>query len=161
MTSVERATALREANEKMRQYHMNRPPIEVFQQKKKQRGQSFFQDSGHTMQFYAVSAFLTAFLITPLLGRKIALDEDFRKKYVPSWYDFTIEKPEYAWTREELHEQYIQLQRDMHQRAIDGEFTPENLDKMRRHFAGVDPEEDIHGWGKLHPGVDEDEDVED
>ena len=108
-----------------------------------------------------VSTFLVAFLSTPFLGRRIAQDEQFRKSFIPEWYDFTIEKPTYAWTREELHEQLVELQRQLHERAIAGDFTPDKLDEMRRHFNGVDPKNDPHGWGKLHPGVDDDEDIED
>jgi hypothetical protein len=101
------------------------------------------------------------FVCSPFLGRRIAQDEEFRKSFIPSWYDFTLTKPEHAWTRQELHEQMVELQRELHERAIRGDFTPEKLDEMRRHFEGVDPKEDTHGWGKLHPGVDDDEDLED
>lgn len=82
-----------------------------------------------------------------------------------------MEKPDYAWTRAELHEQMVQLQVELHQRAINGEFTPEKLEEMRRHFDGKDKssssstaeegEEARNGWNKLHPGVDDDEDIED
>jgi len=102
-----------------------------------------------------------SFLCSPFLGRRIAQDEEFRNSFIPSWYDFTLTKPENPWTRKELHEQMVELQRELHERAIRGDFTPEKLDEMRRHFEGVDPKEDIHGWGKLHPGVDDDEDLED
>jgi hypothetical protein len=108
-----------------------------------------------------VGSFLATFILTPFLGKKIATDEGFRK-LVPSWYDFSLSKPESAWTRAELHEQLVEVQRDLHERAIRGEFSPEKLEHMRRHFAGVNPDdEDVNGWGKLHPGVDDDEDIED
>ena len=55
----------------------------------------------------------------------------------------------------------VALQAELHEKAIAGEFTPEKLEEMRRHFAGVDVNNDPHGWGKLHPGVDDDEDLED
>jgi len=113
------------------------------------------------IQLAAASSFVAAFLITPFIGRKIARDEEFRKKYIPSWYDFTIEKPDYAWTRAELHEQMVDLKRFLHEQAIAGEFTPEKLDEMRRVFPGSGPKDDINGWNKLHPGVDDDEDLED
>jgi len=159
MTDAERTAILRDANEKMREYHMKRPPIyKVVKQKKFSDN---FNDNAFVLQMSIASTFLVAFLITPFLGRKIAQDEEFRKKYIPGWYDFTMERPSNAWTRAELHEQYIQLQRELHERAIRGEFTPEKLDEMRRHFDGVNPKEDVHGWGKLHPGVDDDEDIED
>lgn len=159
MTPGEREAAMREADAKMREYHLNRPPIELVKPKKSKWGNP--RDDQTFIQAAIVVSFVTAFLITPLLGRKIATDEEFRKKYIPAWYDYTIERPESAWTREELHEQLVQVQRELHERAIRGDFEPEKLDKMRRHFGGVDPGDDPHGWGKLHPGVDDDEDIED
>jgi len=145
------------ANEKMKAYYTNRPPIELI---RKSKSRSAKRDREHYLQALVVGSFLAVFIITPYLGKKIARDEKFRK-LVPSWYDFSISKPESAWTRQELHEQLVQVQKDLHERAIRGEFSPEKLDQMRRHFAGVDPENDEHGWGKLHPGVDDDEDIED
>ena len=154
MTETERSEALREANAKMREYAMNRPPIEKVKRKRK-------ANSEHTLQMALAASFVTVFLATPLLGRKIAQDEEFKKKYVPAFYDFTLEKPANPWTRKELHEQLVALQAELHEKAIAGEFTPEKLEEMRRHFAGVDVNNDPHGWGKLHPGVDDDEDLED
>ena len=154
MTEAERSEALREANAKMREYAMNRPPIEKVKRKRK-------ANSEHTLQMALAASFVTVFLATPLIGRKIAQDEEFKEKYVPKFYDFTLEKPANPWTRKELHEQLVALQAELHEKAIAGEFTPEKLDEMRRHFAGVDPKNDPHGWGKLHPGVDDDEDLED
>jgi len=157
MTPAERNAALRDANEKMRQYYINRPPIELLQRKKKRNN----RDNEHLIQFAAASAFLAAFLITPFIGKKIARDEEFRKKFIPEWYDFTIEKPDYAWTRQELHEQMVDLKLFLHEQAIAGEFTPKKLDEMRRMFPNQGPKDDLNGWSKLHPGVDDDEDVED
>jgi hypothetical protein len=104
---------------------------------------------------------LATFIITPFLGKKIATDEAFRKAIIPSWYDFSLTKPKSAWTRQELHEQLVEVQRDLHERAIRGDFSPDKMDRMRRHFDGVDPDDDEHGWGRLHPGLDDDEDIED
>ena len=157
MTEAERSEALREANAKMREYAMNRPPIEKITRAKRSGGSS----SDHTMQMALAASFVTVFLATPFLGRKIAQDEEWRKKYIPSFYDYTLEKPANPWTRRQLHEQLVELQRELHEKAIAGEFTPEKLDEMRRHFAGVDPKNDPHGWGKIHPGVDDDEEIED
>lgn len=158
MTAAERDLAVREANEKMRQYYVNRPSLQKLQ---KSKTRSKERDNQHLIQFALVSSFLVAFLSTPFLGRRIAQDDEFRNSYIPKWYDYTLEKPDYAWSREELHEQLVELQRQLHERAIAGDFSPEKLDGMRRHFAGVDPDNDPHGWGKLHPGVDDDEDIED
>ncbi len=63
----------------------------------------------------------------------------------------------------------VQLQVDLHKRAINGDFTPEKLEEMRRHFdankggSGDDGggEDELNGWNKIHPGVDDDEDIED
>jgi len=160
MTTAEREAALRDANEKMRQYVINRPSMDKVKPKR-----GIFegpQGSQHFVQFAALSTFLCAFLITPFLGRKIALDEEFRKKYIPSWYDYSLEKPDYAWTRQELHEQMVELQNELAERAIRGEFTPEKLEEMkaqRRQFQGKAKNE--HGWDQLHPGLDDDDDLED
>ena len=85
-----------------------------------------------------VATFLAVFGASVMLGRKIAIDEDFRNRYVPSWYDFSIRKPPSALSRDELHESLVEMQTDLHHRAIRGEFTPERLERMRQHFAGVD-----------------------
>lgn len=151
MTQSQRNAALKEANEKMRAYYQNPPPP---RSKNKSNSQ---QDGEHTIQLALVSSFLVAFITAAMLGKKIAQDEQFRNKYVPAWYDFTIKKPEHAWTRDELHEQMVEVQRELHERAIRGEFTREKLEEMRRHAYGVNPDDDEHGWGQLHPGVDEDE----
>lgn len=159
MTSTERDAALRDANEKMKQYHINRPPIhKVIKKRRLFEGEDGKQ---HFIQAFGASVFVAAFLTTPFLGRKIARDDEFRKKFVPSWYDYSIEKPSYAWTRAELHEQFIEVQRDLHERAIAGEFTAEKLAEMRRKFPGRDAEKNENGWDNLHPGVDDDDDIED
>jgi hypothetical protein len=110
----------------------------------------------------SASSLVCAFLLTPFVGRKIAQDEEFKNKYIPSWYDYTIERPKSAWTKEELHEQMVAMQRQLHERAIKGEFTPEKLEEMRRNFDKVRPEKEEHAhFAKLHPGVDDDEELED
>lgn len=147
MTAAEREKALRDANEKMRQYAMNRPSLDKVKPKR-----GIFegeQGNQHFIQFAAVTSFLCAFLITPFLGKKIALDEDFRKKFIPSWYDYSLEKPDYAWTRQELHEQMIEVQNQLAERAIRGEFTPEKLEQMRAERMAY------------HPGLEDDDDIED
>jgi hypothetical protein len=161
LSSAEREAALRDANEKMKLYYTNRPPIDqVIKKRKFGEGP---RSEAHFLQLFAVSSFLTLFLCAPFLGRKIAKDEEFRKKYIPSWYDFTTEKPDYAWTRQELHEQQIMMQNELRERAIRGEFTEEKLQEMRRHFEGRDEDKIAReqGWDLLHPGVDDDEDLED
>eukprot|EP00565_Helicotheca_tamesis_P001724 CAMPEP_0185740886 /NCGR_PEP_ID=MMETSP1171-20130828/38664_1 /TAXON_ID=374046 /ORGANISM="Helicotheca tamensis, Strain CCMP826" /LENGTH=144 /DNA_ID=CAMNT_0028412817 /DNA_START=204 /DNA_END=638 /DNA_ORIENTATION=+ len=144
----------------MRAYFVNRPPIEKVLKPKKRFGENP-NDSQHMLQAVVGMTFFVVFVSTPFLGRRIAQDPKFRDDYIPKWYDFTIPKPSNPNTKERLHEQLVELQRELHERAIAGEFTPEKLEEMRRHFAGVDPKDDPHGWGKLHPGVDDDEDIED
>jgi len=135
MTAAEREAARREANEKLREYHINRPPLEVIYQSKRRSRQ---RETEHGMQLTLLGAFLAAFAGAVALGRKIALDDDFRGKYVPSWYDFSIKKPKSEFTRDERHESLVNMQIDLHQRAIRGEFTPERLEQMRQRFAGID-----------------------
>ena len=53
------------------------------------------------------------------------------------------------------------LQTKLRQRAINGEFTPEKLEEMRRTMHKK-PENPEHAhFAKLHPGVDDDEELED
>ena len=118
-------------------------------------------------QVGVVVAFLLAFAASPFLGKKIATDKEFREKYIPAWYDFTIKRPTSELSREEVHEQILQLQKEIRARAIRGEFSDEKLAKMRRYMDGLDPDKkfdpdnDEHAWSKLHPGVEDDEEVED
>ena len=107
---------------------------------------------------------MAAFIASPFLGKKIAQDAEFREKYVPSWYDFRVKSCDSAWTRAELHEQLVSVERDMRERAIRGEFTPEKLESLKR---TMEPRSDLtkedldyaekYGWGRIHPGVDDDD----
>ena len=101
-------------------------------------------------------------------GRKIAQDDDFRAKYISEWYDFRVKPPKSAWTRQELHEQIVEVERDMRERAIRGEFTPEKLEALKQNLQPRRDlsEEDLllakkYGWGAIHPGVDPDDYDED
>lgn len=116
------------------------------------------------MQLSMFVSLSLAFIASPFLGKKIAQDKEFRDKYVPSWYDFRIKSPDSAWTRQELHEQLVEVERDMRERAIRGEFTPEKLEELKRRMQPRSDltEEDLYyaekyGWGKVHPGVDPDD----
>jgi hypothetical protein len=112
-------------------------------------------------KYIIASSLVCAFILTPFLGRKIAYDDEFRAKYIPKWFDYTLNKPKNAWTKEELHEQVVLLQQQLHERAINGEFTPEKLDEMRRNLDKKPEREEYAHFAKLHPGVDDDEDLED
>lgn len=133
------------------------------------------------IQVSIVAVFLIAFMSMPILGKKIAKDDEFRKKYIPKWYDYTVTKPNNPWTRQELHEQMIQVQNDLHQRAIAGEFHENNIKQMRNSGKLIlnsttdnDGEEgkqvveesakSINSmykkeWDRIHPGIDNDEKV--
>lgn len=159
LTPEEVEAALEKANESMKAYYTY-PTEKVIALKKAK-----FQKRHFNNQFYLqaglASSLVCAFLLTPFIGRKIAYDEAFRNKYVPSWYDYTLEKPKNAWSREELQQQVMMLQKKLHERAIAGEFTPEKLDQMRRTMHEKPEEEEYAHFAQLHPGVDDDEELED
>ncbi|KAL7500084.1 hypothetical protein ACHAWT_009046 [Skeletonema menzelii] len=159
MTAEEIDAALEKANESMKEYYQY-PVEKVIAAKKAQfnkrhRGKEFYLQLGLGMSL------LCSFLATPFVGRKIAYDEEFKQKYIPSWYDYTLEKPKSAWTRAELQEHLVKLRTELHERAIRGEFTPEKLEEMRRNLEKK-PEKAEHAhFAQLHPGVDDDEELED
>ena len=66
MTEAERSEALREANAKMREYHLNRPSLETLSNARRKRSSG--SSSEHTMQMALAASFVTAFLATPFLG---------------------------------------------------------------------------------------------
>ncbi|CAJ1968967.1 unnamed protein product [Cylindrotheca closterium] len=167
MTTAERQEAIREANKTMKGYVETR--ILAKQGKLRKRKASEETQSASKIQLSMLISLAAAFIASPILGKKIATDQEFRDKYIPDWYDFRIRAPSSAWTRQELHEQLVEVERDMRERAIRGEFTPEKLQDMKRqmHPRSDLTEEDLYyakkyGWGKVHPGVDDDdEDDED
>lgn len=161
-TPEQRQAFLQQANAHMAKYYEAR---ELFRQGKlasKNPYQQQQQGAG-TIQLAVVGVFLVAFLCMPVLGKKIAQDDEFRQKWVPSWYDYTVKKPEKPWTRQELHEQMIAVQQDIRQRAIDGEFTPEKLQELQRNLQVHDRQPTSRpvpaGWNKIHPGLADDEPV--
>lgn len=101
--------------------------------------------------------FLGAFFATPFIGKRIAIDPEFREKYIPSWYDFTIPQPENPWTRQELHEQMVAVEKHLMHRAAKGDFTDEKLKGLEVSLR----DEREKTWDRLHPGIDDDEDVND
>ena len=159
MTAEEVEAALEKANETMKEYY-SFPPEKVIAAKKA-RFEDRHRDKGFYLQLGLAMTMLCSFLVTPFLGRKIAYDDDFRKKYIPEWYDYTIEKPKSAWTKEELHQQVMLLRRQLHERAIAGEFTPEKLEEMRRNLQRKPENPKYAHFAQIHPGVDDDEDIED
>lgn len=168
MTIEERNDAVREANKAMKGYTQTRILAKQGKLESKNRRQSDEYQSQNAIQLSLFISLGLAFIISPMLGRKIAHDEKFREKYVPEWYDFRIKPPKSAWTRQELHEQIIDVERDMRERAIKGDFTPEKLEALKQ---TLQPRSDLsnddiamakkYGWGAIHPGVDPDDYDED
>jgi hypothetical protein len=163
--AADRLVYLKEANRQMEKYHQTRELMK--QGKLKSKNAQYGPKNAAGAQMAVVGFFLAAFLSMPFLGKKIAQDEEFREKYVPKFMDFTVPKPENPWTRDELHEQMLQIQRDIRERAIRGEFTPEKLQEMKGslagmdypHRSGIDKSKIPKGWDKIHPGLDDDEDL--
>ena len=159
MTPEEVDAALEKANESMKAYYSY--PVEKVIAAKKARFNNRHRGKDFYLQLGLGMSLLCSFLATPFIGRKIAYDEEFKKKYIPSWYDYTLEKPTSAWTRAELQEHLVKLRTELHERAIRGEFTPEKLEEMRRNLEKK-PEKAEHAhFAQLHPGVDDDEELED
>lgn len=171
LTIEERNEAVRNANKAMKGYTQTRILAKQGKLPSKNRRQSEEHQSAHAIQFSLFISLGLAFIVSPILGRKIAHDENFREKYVPEWYDFRVKPPKSAWTRKELHDQIVDVERDMRERAIRGDFTPEKLVELKQ---TLQPRSDLsnediamakkYGWGAIHPGVDPgdyDEDEED
>jgi hypothetical protein len=178
VTAKPKYVALKDANAQMQKYHetralMKQGKLKILNTKNQQSSSATAAQAG------IMVVFLFAFLSTPFLGKKIAQDEEFRKKYIPSWYDYTVKKPENAWTRDELHEQMLQVQHDIHTRAIAGEFTPEKLqalqdamqspnnsssaaldDLYHPHRQGMDRSKIPKEWDMVHPGLAADEELD-
>lgn len=81
MTRAERDEAIREANKIMKGYVETR--ILAKQGKLKKRGASEKRQSESKIQLSLLISLAAAFIASPILGKKIAQDEEFRNKYVP------------------------------------------------------------------------------
>lgn len=162
------------ANAEMERYHNARELLRHGKLKPHKNNSHYYNktessslNSSHMAQLGVVALFLLGFMATPFIGKRIARDEEFRRKWIPSWYDFTVPKPEKAWTRDELHEQMIAVQREIRERAIRGDFSPEKLDELQKHFEGqqtahrasVPPSDIRKEWERIHPGLEEGEEV--
>jgi hypothetical protein len=170
----EQQEILRNANEQMLKYHEAK--ILMAQGKLPNKNEHLKPDQPGLIQAGIFGTFLILFFSMPFLGKKIAKDEEFRNKYVPDWYNFTVPKPEKPWTRQELHEQMIEQQRILRERAIQGDFHPDKLASLQDRFQNLqssnpndrpsDPtrnstKDDIpYGWNRLHPGLADNEDVD-
>jgi hypothetical protein len=171
--AVRQYIALKDANEQMKKYYETRELLRQGKLKSLNGGDKT-SHGATAAQAGLLVAFLVAFMATPFLGKRIAQDDEFRLKYIPSWYDYTVKKPENAWTREELHEQMLQVQHDVHKRAIAGEFTPEKLRELQEAMQsplgssvgienahsprdGTDASRIPKEWDMVHPGMAMDE----
>jgi hypothetical protein len=167
MTQAERDQAIQDANDAMKSYVETRLLAKQGKLKSK-RKQSETSKSETSIQLSLLGALAIAFVASPFLGKKIATDKEFREAYVPSWFDFRVRSPESAWTRQELHDQVVKVEREMRERAIRGDFAPEKLAAMK---SGLAPRSDLSnediamaekfGWSRIHPGVDPDDDDDD
>jgi len=165
MTEAQREEALRDASRQMQGYVEARILAKRGLLKSKGRGKSESIKSQNAIQMSLMISLAAAFIASPILGKKIAQDDEFRDKYIPSWYDFRVKAPESAWTRNELHEQLVAVEREMRERAIRGDFHPDKLEELKR---SMQPRSDLtdedimyaekYGWGRIHPGVDADDD---
>jgi len=168
LSPEERDAAVRHANKAMKGYTQTRILAKQGKLPSKNRPKSHAHQSATAIQFSIFISLAIAFIVSPILGKKIATDEEFREKYIPSWYDFRVKPPKSAWTRQELHDQIVEVERDMRERAIRGDFSPEKLDELK---SNLQPRSDLskedlalakkYGWGSIHPGVDPDDYDED
>lgn len=163
---AERQAYLRDANEQMKLYHDTRERM--------RRGEltniNTHLAPSHAGKAQAAIAvvFLALFIATPFLGRRIARDDEFRERWVPKWYDYTVQKPENPWTRDELHEQFLMVQMHLRERAIKGDFAPEKLEKLQSHLEAQGQQEreesvpsgkskQLQVWDTFAPGMSKDE----
>jgi hypothetical protein len=145
---------------------------------------TFIDQNAGKIQLAVVSIFFVAFACMPFLGKRIAQDAEFRKRYIPSWYDYTVPVPEHAWTREELYQQQLIIEQALRRRAAAGDFAPNKLQDLQKklgneaaavasgsggdgengtmnYAASSDEAAEISRrkklWDKVHPGLDDDE----
>ena len=163
---AERQAYLRDANEQMKLYHDTRERM--------RRGEltnintHLAPSNAGKAQAAVAAVFLALFIATPFLGRRIARDDEFRERWVPKWYDYTVQKPENPWTRDELHEQFLMVQTHVRERAIKGDFAPEKLDQLQSHLeaqgqqrsevpALSEKSKQLKMWDTFAPGMSKDE----
>lgn len=161
---------MRQANFAMKEYHEARELMRRGQLKPhpdNAKTLSSLSSSGNSTNTFVQSAvlvtFLLAFLASPFLGKKIATDPDFRRRF--PWLDYTVEQPEHAWTRDELHLQMLAVQQHIMERAAQGEFAPEKLERLAEKMqkdegAGEElseVEKRQRVWDRIHPGMEPDD----
>lgn len=153
----DRLAFMRKANEQMQKYHETRELMRQGKLKPHPNNVKKEESDVTVIQAGILLFFLGAFFATPFIGKKIALDHEFRQNYIPSWYDFTVPQPENPWTRKELHEQMMAVEKHLMQRAAQGEFTDEKLNNLKESLQ----DEREKAWDRVHPGLADNEDVND
>uniref|UniRef100_A0A7S2NV69 Uncharacterized protein n=1 Tax=Leptocylindrus danicus TaxID=163516 RepID=A0A7S2NV69_9STRA len=106
------------------------------------------------------------FIAAPFVGKKLAQQDAQVLQWVP-WADFTVSKhlksSGHVNTKEDLHRSMIEYQREMHERAINGEFAD---DAPKKKDADKDVERSVY-WrpsladGPRDPHDDNDDDDDD
>jgi hypothetical protein len=99
-----------------------------------------------------VGVFLLAFMSTPFLGKRIAQDAEFRQKYIPAWYDYSVKEPEDAWTAEEFHEQGRIVEQALRRRAAAAAAAAASTDKEAE-LELTDEQKLRAMWDRVHPGL--------
>jgi hypothetical protein len=118
------------------------------------------------LQVVVGATMLAGLVLSPFLGRKLALDPP---DWVPEWYNFRVPQ-EKGMTSREFQDMFIEMQQELHERAIKGEFHPDNMNKIdwsKEDHAGANKtpmtaddrmQRDLerklaqrHGWDKMQP----------
>jgi hypothetical protein len=174
MTTEEHNEAIHKANKAMLGYVETRLLAKQGKLKsKRNNSETTLSGKQHAIQMALLVSMGLAFIASPFLGKKIAQDEDFRNKYIPTWFDFSVKHPPKSsqYTRQQMHTQMLALDEELHDRAQRGEFTPEKLRQLRHKLEHPVAREDVsdadvamaekYGWNKIHPGLSEEDDEDD
>jgi len=121
------------------------------------------QAEGVTQAVIALSL-LFAFIATPFLGKKLAKDEELRNKLESYGYNlYNTPKPREAavYSKEEHFRDLITLSRSLRERAINDDFKPEKLDRMKFNDDAEFSDANIpSGWGRIDLEEDDEDDDE-
>ena len=129
------------------------------QQSSKFRGKS--KERQVIVQVMVGVTIFAGFVAAPFIGKKLAQRDSEVLKWVP-WGDFTVNKhykgiKEY-YTKEDIHKSLVEYQKEMHGRAIAGEFKSYENDSERRKSIYWRPN---LSDGPAHPDFDESDDDDD
>jgi hypothetical protein len=171
-TSEERYAYLRWADSEMEKYHDTKELLRQGKLPSRSAPHLKQQRAAHMVQAAILAAFLVAFITAPFVGKRMARDEEFRKAW--SWFDYTLEQKTKPWTREELEEQSVAVQKLLEEKIRSGELTAESWRRLRGSLQGLEylenslnsksasspfvPKNDVPAeWDKIHPGLADDE----